>query len=175
MTSSSENPKLRLVDETQPAPQVIDPVLEAALDRMLAPQAVEGGIPADLENRILAQTLPLLGRRQGVIAVFRHLPRAGRIAAMLYFAGLLGIGFTGASIVHDAGIQVTLKRELPLAVTHLTQIAEQVPRRLATVDPSFSPMDPANLLVDLQSLETGLEQELGRIEQGWTTATGMNL
>lgn len=174
MNPPSPNPNLHLVSDPDLAPEHLDPALESALDQVLAPATVPGGIPADLEARILARTLPMLARKRTVVAVLGQLPWMGRIAAMLYFAGLLGLGFTGASIVHDAGTQVTIRRELPVAVANLTQAAEHVPLRVADIREAASPMDRSILLSDLQTFEESLTQELSQLEQS-NAPPAMNL
>ncbi len=169
MTNEHDNnptPRLRLVggETSSPVDHRLDPELEAQLDVVLSPERLPGGVPADLEQKILAKTLPLLGRRRGVIAVFRELPWMGRIAAMLYFAGLLGLGFTGAGIVHDAGEQVTIRRELPVVVSNLSKAVEALPQRTANLNRAVSTTDRAGLWADWQTLEATLESELSQLE-----------
>ncbi len=176
MTNQHDNnptPRLRLVggESVPPDTHRLDPELESQLDVVLSPDQVPGGVPADLEAKILAQTLPMLGRRRGVIAVFRELSWVGRIAAMLYFAGLLGLGFTGAGIVHDAGQQVTIRHELPTTVATLTQAVEALPQRTANLRQAAGTTDRAGLWADWQTLEATLESELSQLEKvGESTA-----
>ena len=71
-----------------------DPKLDALLDEALAPDALPGGIPAGLTDRIIARTGPIIARKQSVIARIGLL----RIASM---AALVLVGVTVALVVFN--------------------------------------------------------------------------
>ncbi len=71
-----------------------DPNLDALLDEALSPDAIPGGIPAGLTDRILARTVPIIARKQSVIARIGVL----RIASM---AAMLLVGVTVALLMFN--------------------------------------------------------------------------
>ena len=78
-----------------------DPHVDALLDEALAADAIPGGVPGDLADRIVAQTEDKLpGQRRGVI--MRIGPQRIRaVAAALIVAASIGLVLTGISIFHE--------------------------------------------------------------------------
>lgn len=90
----------------------IDPQLDALLDEALAPQAVEGGVPADLAQRIYAATADRLARAGVPDVIARIGVRRFRLsAAIVLLACEVAVVALASSIAHEVRDTLVVKRE----------------------------------------------------------------
>lgn len=88
-----------------------DPALERLLDAALGPDAIPGGVPADLVARITAATEERLPRRGGVLARIDCRP-VRALAASVVLAASIGIVLAVGAVLGDVQNLRAIDREL---------------------------------------------------------------
>ena len=142
-----------------------DPKLDALLDEALSPDALPGGLPVGLTDRIVARTAPIIVRRQSVIARIGIL----RIASM---AAMLLAGVTVALIVFSqSNNPVTPGTELAI-VTPTHSVAADV-TTLLTAESVADALLPSTLVnVDGRITEIGENlTNTGDAKANWDSLT----
>ncbi|MCX5658440.1 MAG: hypothetical protein NTW19_01805 [Planctomycetota bacterium] len=155
----------------------LDPRLEALLNEALSPRQVPGGIPAGLADRIVAATLPQLGKREGVLArigpTFHSQLRVLALAACVVVAVSAGLWLqqggnevvspasSGTGVGNGAAAAPTaasITRDLePIARPRSTDVDYEIAMLSARVDQAVRPAswDAGAQTADLIAVDVG--------------------